>query len=470
MAVIRYLAPHSAQRIGSLFVNFGGPGVPGVATLKAAPQPQLDTLSRGRFDVVSWDPRGTGDSTHVRCFTDARAQARFWGSDWSVPTTASASRRYVAKTVGLVKRCVALSGRLLAHVSTADTARDLNDLRRLVGDQRLTYLGISYGTFLGQTYANMFPTRVRAMVLDGVVDPVAFTRSTEAQVANGVTDTDLVFSKFTSLCQRAGPARCGLAGRGSVALRVSRLLARLRRGPIPAPDAPPPRRLSYGDLLIDLFAQLGSPAQWPELAAGLEQAVRGDGSVLERDFRRARPGYQSALVSAVGLQCADKPPPRQGPQAWPSVIGRLSRISRLAGPVQGWWLWAPCASWPVASADRYTGPWNASTHTPVLVIGTRFDPQTPFANARRVARLLGNAVLLTYGGYGHTSENDPSVCVEHAVTRYLVALVTPLHGSVCQPDRSPFDARGRRETIFRRVAGRPGSWPPALREVAISGG
>ena len=117
----------------------------------------------------------------------------------------------------------------------------------------------------------MFPTRVRAMVLDGVVDPVAFTTSTEAQVANGVTDTDLVFTKFASLCQRAGPARCGLAGHRSVALRVSRLLARLRRGHIPAPHAAPPRRLSYGDLLIDLFARLGSPEQWSELAAGLER-------------------------------------------------------------------------------------------------------------------------------------------------------------------------------------------------------
>lgn len=442
LAVIRYVLPRSAQRIGSLFVNFGGPGVPGVATLRAAPRPQLAALSRGRFDVVSWDPRGTGESTHVRCFTSTRAQTRFWGTDWSIPTTAAASRRYVAKTVGFVKRCVALSGRLLAHVSTADSARDLNDLRGLVGDQRMTYLGISYGTFLGQTYANMFPTRVRAMVLDGVVDPVVFTTSTETQLANGITDTDLVFGKFASLCQRAGPARCGLAGRGSVALRLQRLLARLRRGHIPAPEAPPPRRLSYGDLLIDLFAQLGSPAQWPGLAAGLEQAVRGDGSMLERDFQRARPGYQSALVSAVALQCADKPPPRQGPQAWPSVIGRLSRISRTAGPLQGWWLWAPCASWPVASADRYTGPWNASTHTPVLVIGTRYDPQTPFVNARRVARLLGNAVLLTYQGYGHTSENDPSTCVEHAITRYLVELVAPLHGSVCQPDRPPFSAPG----------------------------
>jgi len=205
-----------------------------------------------------------------------------------------------------------------------------------------------------------------------------------------------------------------------------------------APVAAPPRRLRYGDLLIDLYGRLGSPALWPQLAADLEQAARGNGSALELDVQKARPSYQSALVSATALQCADKPPPLQAPHAWPAVIGRLTRISRIAGPLQGWWLWAPCASWPVASAARYTGPWTASTRHPILVIGTRFDPQTPFANARRVARLLGHAVLLTYNGYGHTSENDPSSCVTQAIANYLVALVAPPRGSICQPDHPPF--------------------------------
>ena len=181
--------------------------------------------------------------------------------------------------------------------------------------------------------------------------------------------------------------------------------------------------------------------QWPHLASGLEQAAQGDGSSLERDFQPRRPAYQSSLNSAVALQCADKPLPRQGPSAWPTVIARLSRISQLEGPVNGWWLWAPCASWPVASNDRYTGPWTASTRRPILVVGTRFDPQTPYANARRVTRLLGNAVLLTYDGYGHTSENDPSTCVDHAINRYLVALVAPRPATVCQANQQPFDPR-----------------------------
>jgi pimeloyl-ACP methyl ester carboxylesterase len=443
LAVIRHLASHPDRRIGSLFVDFGGPGVAGVPMVRSSGA-FLDRVGKGRFDVVGWDPRGTGASTHVRCFATLRDQTKFWGTSWSVPTSTSQSRRYVALSRSYGRRCAALSGRrLLAHISTADTSRDLDYLRRLVGDRRLTYIGYSYGSFLGQTYANLFPHRVRAMVLDGIVDPIAFTTSVEAQNANTIADTDLVFSKFQSRCQIAGPARCELAGHGSVARRVSNLLAQLRRRPIPAPSAPPLRRLSYGDLLIDLFASLGNPDRWPRLAEGLEQAARGDGSALENEVARARPSYESALVSAVALQCADKPAPtaRRGPQSWPAVIGRLSHISPIAGPVQGWWLWAPCASWPVASASRYTGPWNAKPRTPVLIIGTRFDPQTPFANARHVARLFGRAVLVTHDGYGHTSNADPSRCVERATTDYLAQLAVPRAGTVCRSDRPPFDTR-----------------------------
>ena len=471
LAVIRYVPRGLKNRIGSLFVNFGGPGVAGVATLKGAPEAELEALSEGRFDVVSWDPRGTGESTHVRCFGSQRAQTRFWGRNWSVPTTNPESRRYVVKTAAFVKRCVKLSGRLLAHESTADTVRDLDYLRRVVGDRELTYLGVSYGTFIGQTYANLFPRRVRAIVLDGVVNPRTFTTSVRASISSGVANSDLVFAKFQSLCQQAGPARCALAGHGSVAARVSALLARIRRKPIPAPSAASPHRLSYGDLLIDLYGKLGNPALWPQLAADLEEAARGDGSSLEIDAQKAAPSYQEALVSATALQCADKPPPRQGPQAWPTVIPGLTRISRISGPLQGWWLWAPCASWPVASAHRYTGPWTASTRHPILVIGTRFDPQTPFANARRVARLLGHAVLLTYNGYGHTSDNDPSSCVTRAIENYLVALAAPRRGSICQPDHSPFSSGAHRlrddNEIFTRdapLAGAPAA-PPDYRGV-----
>jgi pimeloyl-ACP methyl ester carboxylesterase len=250
LSVIRYRTRNRRRRIGSLFMNFGGPGVAGTENVRAAGA-AFDGLARGRFDIVSWDPRGTGASTHVRCFANKRSMARFWSPDWSIPTTPLESRRYVPKTVAFARRCQARSGRLLAHISTADTIRDLDYLRRLVGDRRLNYRGESYGTFLGQTYANMFPRRVGRMVLDAVIDPVPFTRSVEAAIANNAADAGLVFKKFLSLCQQAGPARCALAGQGPVAPRARALLQRLRRGPIPAPSAPS-RQLSYGDALIAL--------------------------------------------------------------------------------------------------------------------------------------------------------------------------------------------------------------------------
>ena len=438
LSVIRHLASQPERQIGSLFVNFGGPGVAGVPKVKELGA-ALDKLGRGRFDVVSWDPRGTGESDHVVCFDAEHDQQRFWGHDWSIPTTRAEARRYLPKTVAFAQRCAARSGELLAHISTADTVCDLDYLRQLVGEQQLTYRGISYGTFLGQTYANMFQSRVRAMVLDGLVDAIAFTSGVAPSIASGITDANAVFDRFQALCQSAGPLRCTLAGKTPVALRVQRLLARLRRAPIPAPLAHPPGKLTLGDTLIVLWLMLGSPTQWPDLATALDEAARGDGSKLESMAREAKPFLQAALVPAVALQCADKPPPTQGPQAWPGVIDRLSGISFISGPLNGWFLWAPCASWKVSSAQRYTGPWNAYTETPILVIGTRFDPNTAFANAGRAARQLGNAILLIHDGYGHTSDADRSACIERATGAYLVDLVAPPDRMVCPSDRLPVD-------------------------------
>ena len=439
LSVICRPASRPAQRIGSLFVNFGGPGVAGVATVKRI-GPRLNRLGGGRFDIVSWDPRGTGKSTHVSCFASDRAQLRFWG-EYAIPITPAQSERYARKATAFAGRCTERSRRLLPFVSTADTVRDLDHLRELVGDPQLNYRGISYGTFIGQTYANLFPDRVRAMVLDANINPLNYTRSVETSLAGSIADTDTVIRKFLELCRRAGPARCALARGGSPARRFARLLADLRRGPIPAPSANPPR-LTYSDLLIRIFTAEGAPAGWPDFARELDQAARGDGSAMAQLVQGTTPLLEGALNSAVALQCADKPvPPRLGPDAWPGVVGQLQRASRYGGRIQAWFLWAPCAAWTVPAVNRYTGPWNAATPNPVLVIGTRYDPRTTYNSSRVAAQTLGNAVLLTHDGYGHTSDEDPSACIQRDVADYLTRLATPPPRKVCRSDHLPFSPK-----------------------------
>jgi pimeloyl-ACP methyl ester carboxylesterase len=249
LAVIRHLASRPEQRIGSLFFNPGGPGDSGVAAVAERGE-ALDALTAGRFDIVGWDIRGSAGSSPVLCFANASERASFW-QGLPVPTTRTEQRRYLAKTVALAQRCGARNGELLAHITTADTARDLDHLRRLVGDRQLSYLGESYGTLIGQTYANLFPRRVRAMVLDGVVDPVAAAAGTEAVLASSLADTDRVFREFLRLCEAAGPDRCALAGR-------------VHPGRPPAPTATPALGTRRPSIRFSSLALGSTPTRpWP---------------------------------------------------------------------------------------------------------------------------------------------------------------------------------------------------------------
>jgi pimeloyl-ACP methyl ester carboxylesterase len=293
---------------------------------------------------------------------------------------------------------------------------------------------------IGQTYANLFPVRVRAMMLDGLVDPVKHTASAESRTGNDASFADEAFAQFRKLCQAAGPAGCALARPGeSVAERVARLFDAARRAPIPAPHADPPGALSYSDLLISTFNPLRLPSTWPQFAKDLDAALAGDASALETSARvmLTPAGFAGATTSSA-ISCADGPA-RLPSTAWPKAIADFTDSGTLWGSVQGWWLWAPCASnWPGRSDDRYTGPWNAETKTPILLINARYDPATGYGNAQVAEKRLGNAVLLTMNGYGHPSYQQPSKCVDDARERYLVDLVTPPKGTVSEPDPPPF--------------------------------
>ena len=442
LALIRHLASRPNERIGTLFINPGGPGDTGVGLVSGDPE-GMDAFGGGRFDVVSWDPRGTNRSTRVRCFRSQRSESRFWAGA-SIPTTNAASERFSPKIADLARRCGEVSGWLLPHISTADTARDLDQLRVLMGEEKLTYVGLSYGTLLGQTYANLFPDRIRAMLLNGVVDATKDSKGAEARTASDVSSADPVFARFLALCDSAGPERCALAGgRHTAAERFQRLVERVKRAPIPAPGVRPPlssrQELGYGDLSLSQFQPLRAPRLWPANAADIDAALRGDGSALESGASgfTAPSGWAGTTTSAA-ISCADAPAHREL-RAWPSVIKRFERAGRLSGRVQGWWRWAPCAAWPVRGEDNYRGPWNASTPNPILLINSTFDPNTGYAKAVHAERYLGNAVLLTQEGYGHLSFQNPSACVDHAMAAYLTELITPPPGTVCQSDQQPFD-------------------------------
>jgi pimeloyl-ACP methyl ester carboxylesterase len=438
LALMRRLASRPQERIGSMFVNPGGPGQSGVE-LVAGGGEDFDRWGGGRFDVVGWDPRGTNDSSPVRCFTSDADRDAFWAGA-SIPTTDAESQAYAQRTTELARRCGEVSGELLNHISTADTARDLEALRVAVGDPQLTYVGLSYGTFIGQTYAALFPERVRAMQLDGLIDAVEYAEGAEARTVGDVAHTDEVFARFRGLCQQAGPAGCALArGPETVDQRVAALFARARQAPIPAPTATPPGELTHGDLLVSTFTPLRVPAMWPQFAADLEAAAHGDASALETAAQQYQsPAGYDASVTSSAISCLDGPA-QQPVTAWPAVVPEFDRSSRLWGAVNGWWLWGPCASgWPGRSDDRYAGPWDAPTPNPVLLINNRWDPATGIRNAEATQQRLGNAVLLVQDGYGHPTYQDPGACVDAARERYLVDLVTPPPGTVCRPDRPPF--------------------------------
>lgn len=236
-----------------------------------------------------------------------------------------------------------------------------------------------------------------------------------------------------------GPRRCALAsGVQTAAQRIKGLFARLKRAPIPAPTAKPAGDLTYSDPVVSQYNRLRLPETWPQDAKDLEAAVRGDGSALATEARSLlTPAAVTGAATSAAISCADAPA-NQRSRSWPQVIGRLTRGSRFYGALLGWRLWAPCASWPVRGQNNYRGPWNATTKNPILLIGTRHDPATPYVNAVRSTRRLGNAVLLTLNGYGHVSFHDPSACVDRARIAYLVNLVTPPKGTACKANKLPF--------------------------------
>jgi pimeloyl-ACP methyl ester carboxylesterase len=474
IAVIRHRATDPARRIGSLFFNPGGPGDGGVEELPTMWYPLFPARVRARFDIVSFDPRGIGSSTAVRCFATAAAENRFLAQ---APAGFPVGTRQVAAWDRTFARFDALCGRrnkaLLPHVTTADTARDMDLLRRAVGDPVMNYLGISYGSLLGATYANLFPGRVRAMVMDGNLDPVAWTHAEGSLPSDlrkgGDLATAATLRGFLRLCGQAPVASCAFSAGTPAATRAkfAALLRRLRRHPVTTGS--PPQTYTYAAavatvvqflyatrplpalgeigwqggarLLQQLWAATGTSRHHARAAAPLGPAparwlpATGRAAAVPA----ASPAVYNGLEQAGAVACSDSPNP-QDPGAYPALAHFAAARAGAVGP---YWTWLdePCAGWPAAvSPDRYAGPWNRVTAGPVLVIGNTGDPATPYPDSVALSRELARARLLTVDGYGHTELANKSRCADRYETRYLLTGALPPAGTVCRQDKAPFGA------------------------------
>ncbi len=368
--------------------------------------------------------------------------------------------------------CARAGGPLLDHASTANVARDLDLLRQAVGDERLTFLGFSYGTQLGQVYANLFPDRVRALTLDAVLDPVEWTGEPGSAGAalpfsvrlGSAFGADRALDAFFAAC--AADARCVFreprAFGGALRFKYDRLLDALRRRPLTSRDPQTGEELqtTYQDVVDLTLGLLYSAPLSPLLALVLEEVevaveARRAGGPARALPRRARellqapprptlqaPPQDEPYAGFEGfalVACADTLNPAN-PWVWP----RAGRAADRATTSPSGLAWAfaslPCATWPGRDADRYAGPWNRATAGPVLLVGNRQgDPATPYDDARRVAARLPGARLLTLDSWGHTAQGGLSRCIDTAIDRYLIDLVLPAPGTVCRPDRAPFD-------------------------------
>ncbi|MFD7686117.1 alpha/beta hydrolase [Streptomyces sp. NPDC059781] len=442
LAVVRRKATGPGARVGTLFFNPGGPGGPGTVQMPQNYE-SFPQEVRERFDIVSWDPRGVGNSTAVNCFASPE-EAAAWdaGKPEGFPVGAKERAVYTAAYRDLGRRCERRDPELLRHVSTADTARDLDRLRQAVGDPQLTYLGISYGTFLGATYANLFPDRVRAMVLDSDWDPEAWTnhgsdeepRSTAFLRMGADRTAAATLEQFLTLCGSTTTDRCAFSAGGPEATldKYDELMRRLRARPV--------GEWTYARTVSDIVSGLYivHPG-WTNLAGRLQDLWRGrvpGPSALPPAPPVPDPNPYVGEEQAGAVFCGDSPHPRD-----PAVYPVLEEAAAArAGDAGRHWTWASavCTDWPAVAADRYRGPWNRPTAHPVLVVGTTYDPSTPYSAARAMAGALADARLLTHSGHGHTALFNPSGCVNEYESRYLVDGTLPPPGTTCRQDTAPF--------------------------------
>lgn len=417
----RQRATSPGQRIGSLVINPGGPGQAGTRLLGRDLGALTPTVKQ-RFDVVEMDPRGVGNSGGFRCNegSSTSSGAGTGAKVDPVPTTPEARDTLIDANRGYAQACARAAGPLLGFIGTVDVARDLEQLRKALGEERLSFLGISYGTLVGATYADLFPTHVRALVLDGVIDPALPTFELwMAQAVGFQQQLDAFFASCGSGC--AWQPGIPLAD------ALDRLTRRIRTQPL---DAGGGSVVGVSELYTALFSRLYSRSRWGSLASALGAAERGDGGPIlsiTRSYLGDTPGASINPDASNAINCLDHPVETDVTE-YDALAADAATRSRHFGPYLAW-AGLMCATWQ-AQPSRAPHPVAAPGAPAALVIGTTSDPATPFAWAQSVAEAFDQAVLLTRNGTGHVAYFSSS-CVRGAVDAYLVNLTPPAPGTVC---------------------------------------
>ncbi|MCK8679886.1 alpha/beta hydrolase [Streptomyces lichenis] len=417
VALIRKQAVQQDRRIGSLLFNFGGPGASGVDLL---PQfaPEYTALN-ARYDLVGFDPRGVGRSSGVVCRESAEEAESLRRID-RTPDTPAEEAAYLADGGDFGAGCQERSGKVLPHVTTSNTARDLEVVRHVLGDAKLNYFGISYGTQLGGTYAHLFPEQVGRTVLDAVVDPTADSVGQARHQTTGFQRALDNYFKST-----------GEGAAGSTKLTAQ--LKRLDSQPLATSDGRP---LTESLALTGIAQALYAESLWPMLTEGLRQAREGSGDGLLEladmyNDRQEDGSYSTQAHSQRAISCADSSSRPTAAEAR-ALLPEFRRISPVFGEFMAWDTAGWCHEWPV-KGESATSQASAPGAGPVLVVGTTGDSATPYEGAVRMAKELGKGVgvLLTYRGEGHGAYNGGSSCVSKAVNAYLLDGKAPANGTTC---------------------------------------
>lgn len=427
LKIVRVKARDQDKRLGSLLVNPGGPGASGVSYVRGGAQTIGGPEVRRYYDLIGFDPRGVAGSDPIDCLGD-KALDRFLSTD-PTPDDASEEQALLTQAKAMADGCAANAPELIKHLSTADAARDMDILRAAVGDPQLNYLGKSYGTFLGSTYADLFPQRVGRVVLDGVVPPDL----TSAQLGEGqARGFEIATQAYLEDC--VSESGCPLGETAETARKgLDQLFQQIDRQPLPTGDTSAPL-LTEGWARLGVAVALYDQGAWGILTEALKQARAGSGQSLMQladayADRRPGAGYDGNMMEAIyAVNCLDRP---DSPDlsAYETYAKDFSAKAPTWGATLAWGA-LPCGVWKAKAAG---GPHKvkAPGSDPIVVVGTTRDPATIYEWSARLRDQLDNAVLVSFDGDGHTAYGRSNTCVDSAIDAYYVQGRVPKDGLRC---------------------------------------